>query len=74
MSRNGLPVELQVFYGFLFINNHAQGCDADFNMLLYIILGHQIVAFIGFLHLPESSVGLKPAEELPWEYDWQNRS
>ena len=46
MSRNGLPVELQVFYGFLFINNHAQGCDADFNMLLYIILGHQIVAFI----------------------------
>ena len=48
MSRNGLPVELQVFYGFLFINNHAQGCDADFNMLLYIILGHQIVAFIGF--------------------------
>ena len=51
MSRNGLPVELQVFYGFLFINNHAQGCDADFNMLLYIILGHQIVAFIGFLHL-----------------------
>ena len=39
MSRNGLPVELQVFYGFLFINNHAQGCDADFNMLLYIILG-----------------------------------
>ena len=48
MSRNGLQVELQVFYGFLFINNHAQGCDADFNMLLYIILGHQIVAFIGF--------------------------
>lgn len=48
MSRNGLPVELQVFYGFLFINNHAQGCDADFNMLLYIILGHQIVALSVF--------------------------
>ena len=73
MSRNGLPVELQVFYGFLFINNHAQGCDADFNMLLYIILGHQIVAFIGFYTF-RNHRGLKPAEELPWEYDWQNRS
>ena len=55
MSRNGLPVELQVFYGFLFINNHAQGCDADFNMLLYIILGHQVFTPSGIIGWSETS-------------------
>lgn len=37
-----------MFYGFLLVNNHTQGCDADFNVLGYVVLGNQIIAFIGF--------------------------
>ena len=37
-----------MFYGFLRINNHAQRCNANFNMFLYIVLGYYVIAFIGF--------------------------
>ena len=35
-----------MFNSFLFINNHTQRSNANFNMLFYIISGHQIIAFI----------------------------
>ena len=46
--KTGLPVEFQVFNSFLFINNHAQRSNTNFNMLFYIISGNQIITSICF--------------------------
>jgi len=48
---------------FLFINNHTQRSNTDFNMLLYIISGNQIITLICFG---------KPS--LSEKYIWQNKS
>ena len=37
-----------MFYCFFLINDHTQRSDTDFDMLFNVVLGNDVIAFVGF--------------------------